>query len=104
MNHSQDHDGPQKTRAEEPWASAAHRAKGALSRLDVRETVRRYPYGALALAGGAGVLVGATLGSRLVRMLVGSVGVFTVSELLRRYAQRALDELEMEGEVAVESD
>jgi len=101
MNQPQDVDGPRRGRPPQAWSSAAERAKGAFSKLDVRETVRRYPYAAIAVASGVGVVVGATLGSRLVRMLIGSVGMFTVSELLRRYAQRALDdlvELEMETE------
>ena len=87
------------------WATAAREAKGALGNLDIEQTVRKYPYAAVAIAGGAGLVIGLTVGSRLIRMLVGSVGMFTVSEFLRRYARRALDEmveLEVDAEPSME--
>jgi len=93
-NHTHEPDGPHRPRApREVWSTATRKA------LDLSDTVRDHPYAAIAIAGGAGLLVGATLGSRLVRMLVGSVGMYTASELLRRYALRALD-----GMVEVELD
>jgi hypothetical protein len=75
-------------------SSAAQRAKERLEDFDVPAAVRDHPWAALGIAGGVGLVIGATLGSRLVRMLVGSVGMFTVSELLRRYARRTLDEMD----------
>ena len=95
-NPAQEHNGHQRERTQarvDAWANAARQAKGALSSLGIEGTVRKYPYAAVAIAGGAGFVVGLTIGSRLVRMLVGSVGMFTVSELFRRYARRALDEM-----------
>jgi hypothetical protein len=65
----------------------------AIKSLDLPETIRKYPYPAVAIASGAGMVLGLTVGSRLVRMLVGSVGMYTVSELLRRYAKKALDDM-----------
>ncbi|HEY1958431.1 MAG TPA: hypothetical protein VGH28_22595 [Polyangiaceae bacterium] len=96
---------PQKHEARlESFAAVARQAKGALGKLDVQDSVRNYPYAAVAIAGGAGLVIGLTVGSRLIRMIVGSVGVFTVSELLRRYARRALDEMVDEYEVDVAPD
>lgn len=85
------------------FKSVARQAKGALGKLDVEDTVKSYPYAAVAIAGGAGLVIGLTVGSRLIRMIVSSVGMFTVSELLRRYARRALDEM-VEYEVDAEAD
>jgi hypothetical protein len=66
---------------------------GMLSQLDVPATVRRHPLPSVAIAGGVGMAIGLTVGSRLVRMIIGSVGMYTVSELLKRYAKSALDEM-----------
>ena len=94
MNHTtREHNGHREHTRMDAFASAARQAKGAIGNLHIDETVRDYPYAAIAIAGGAGLLVGLTVGSRLIRVLVSSVGMFTVSELLRRYARRALDEM-----------
>ena len=66
----------------------------AISRLDLPETIRKHPYPAVAVAGAVGAAIGLTVGSRLVRVLVGSVGMYTLSELLRRYAKKTIDEMQ----------
>jgi hypothetical protein len=77
----------------------------ALTQLDLPETIRKYPLPAIAIATGIGAALGLTVGSRLVRLLVGSVGMYTVSELLRRYAKDTLDDMkraEVGGDRAAE--
>jgi hypothetical protein len=80
------------------WQSTARDAFQTLSRMDVPDVVRKNPVPSLAIAGAAGLLIGITIGSRIVRMIVGSVGMYAISELGRRYARQALEDVAFEGE------
>ena len=80
---------------EHDWQSTAREALGALSKMDVPNVIRKNPYPALAIAGATGLLIGITVGSRMVRMLIGSIGMYAASELGRRYAGQILQNMEM---------
>ena len=91
--HRTANDGHQKPRIKNNGPSQAKNAfVETLERVDVPEIIRQYPYQSIAVASGVGAIIGLTVGSRLMRMLVGSVGMYTVSELLRRYAKKTLDD------------
>jgi hypothetical protein len=66
--------------------------KKTLANLDVADLIRKHPLPVLAAASTVGLILGVTIGSKAVRMLVTSVGMFTLTEIARRYAQRALDD------------
>ena len=83
---------------ERDWQSTARDALGALSKMDVPDVIRKNPYPAIAIAGAAGLLIGITVGSRMVRMLVGSIGMYALSELGKRYAGQFLENMEMDYE------
>ena len=72
----------------------------AIARLDIPDAVRKHPLPAVVIAGGAGALIGLTVGSRLVRIIIGSVGMYTLSEVLRRYATQAIDDLQRTADAA----
>jgi len=80
---------------EHDWQSTARDALGRLSKMDVPDVIRKNPYPALAIVGAAGLLVGITVGSRLVRMIVGSIGMYAISEVGKRYAAQAFENMEM---------
>ena len=73
-----------------------------LSRLDVPHVIRKNPYPALAVAAGAGLIIGVTVGSKLVRMLVGSVGMYAVGEVAKKYAKQALQNVDFDDDIDVE--
>ncbi len=79
------------------WQSTARDAFKSLSRMDVPDVVRKNPAPSLAIAGAAGLLIGVAIGSRIVRMIVGSVGMYAITELGRRYARQALEDVGFEG-------
>ena len=83
--------------------STKSRFTAAMSRFDIPDTIRKYPVPAIAIASGAGALIGLTVGSRLVRILIGSVGMYTVGEMLRRYATQAMDDLQRSEAAAAAS-
>jgi hypothetical protein len=83
---------------EHDWQATARDALGRLSKMDVPDVIRKNPYPALAVAGAAGLLIGITVGSRLVRMIVGSIGMYALSELGKRYASQAFENMEFYGE------
>lgn len=66
--------------------------KKTMANLDVADLIRKHPLPLLAAASAVGLVIGVTIGSKAVRMLIGSVGMFTLTEIARRYAQRALDD------------
>jgi hypothetical protein len=85
------------------WQSTARDAFRALSRMDVPNVIRKNPVPALAIAGAAGLLIGITVGSRMVRMIVGSIGMYAISEIGRRYTRQAFEGIAFEGEEPLES-
>ena len=84
----------QRTARENGHGASRNDPFAALTSLDVPATIRKYPFQALAIAGGTGALIGLTMGSRIARIVVGSVGMYTLSEALRRYAKKTIDELQ----------
>jgi hypothetical protein len=66
--------------------------KKTMANLDVADLIRKQPLPVLAAASTVGLILGVTIGSKAVRMLVSSVGMFTLTEIARRYAQSALDD------------
>jgi hypothetical protein len=84
------------------WQATAKQAAEVLSRLDVPHVIRKNPYPALAVAAGAGLLIGVTLGSKLIRMLVGSVGMYAVGEVAKKYAKQALQNVDFDDDIDVE--
>ena len=92
---------------EHDWQATARDALGRLSEMDVPEVIRKNPYPALAIAGAAGLLIGITVGSRLVRMIVGSIGMYALGELGRRYAAQAFENMDVgyeDEEPVIQSD
>jgi hypothetical protein len=90
---TQNNDGARSTKKNHEDKDVKNVLTAAFEKLDMPETIRNHPYSAVAIASGVGMAVGLTLGSKLVRIIVGSVGMYTLSELLRRYAQATLDEM-----------
>jgi hypothetical protein len=89
-------------RSTNDWQATAKQAADVLSKLDVPHVIRKNPYPALAVAAGAGLIIGITVGSRLVRMLVGSVGMYAVGEVARKYARQAMENMDFEDEIEVD--
>jgi hypothetical protein len=67
--------------------------KKTIANVDFAGLLRKRPLTTLAVASAVGLVVGLTIGSRAMRMLVASVGMMTLTDLARRYAQRAVDDL-----------
>ncbi len=61
---------------------------------DVAGVVRKHPLPAIAIASALGATLGLTLGSRIMRMIVGSVGAYAISDLLQRFAKQTLAEMD----------
>ena len=81
------------------WQATAKQAADVLSRLDVPHVIRKNPYPVIAIAAGAGLLIGITVGSRLVRMLVGTVGMYAAGEVARKWARQAMENMVDEHEM-----
>ena len=96
------HNGHRVSRRNSDWQATAKQAADVLSRLDVPHVIRKNPYPALAIAAGAGLLIGVTVGSKLIRMLVGSVGMYAVGEVAKKYAKQALQNVDFDDEIDVE--
>ncbi len=79
------------------WQATARDAVRSLQRMDVPDVIRKNPGPAMAIAGATGLVLGITIGSRLVRMIVGSIGMYALSEFGRRYARQALENMDFEG-------
>ena len=92
------HRGSRKIRNSD-WQATAKQAADVLSRLDVPQVIRKNPYPVIAIAAGAGLLIGITVGSRLVRMLVGTVGMYAAGEVARKYARQAMENMNADEEV-----
>ena len=98
-----EHNGHRVSRRSTDWQATAKQAADVLSRLDVPHVIRKNPSPAMAVAAGAGLLIGITVGSRLVRMLVGSVGMYAVGEVAKKYAKQAMQNIDFEDdEIEVE--
>ena len=78
------------------WQATAKQAADVLSRFDVPHVIRKNPYPAMAVAAGAGILIGVTVGSRLVRMIAGSVGMYALGEVAKKYAKQAMQNIDFE--------
>jgi hypothetical protein len=76
-----------------PLAKSLREAKRMLSQLDVRATIRKHPLPSVALVGAASAVLGLTVGSKAMRMLVSSVGMYALSEFFRRHIKDLLVEL-----------
>lgn len=96
--HTAHNNGHRVSRRNSDWQATAKQAADVLSRLDVPHVIRKNPYPAMAVAAGAGLLIGITVGSRLVRMLVGSVGMYAVGEVAKKYAKQAMQNIDFEEE------
>jgi hypothetical protein len=86
------------------WQKTAKQAADVLSQLDVPHVIRKNPNAAIAVAAGAGLLIGVAVGSRLVRMLVGTVGMYAFGEVARKYARQALENVDFGDEDDMEVD
>ena len=95
-----EHNGHRGSRRNSDWQATAKQAADVLSRLDVPHVIRKNPYPAMAVAAGAGLLIGITVGSRLVRMLVGSVGMYAVGEVAKKYAKQAMQNIDFDEDDA----
>lgn len=86
-------------RYERDWPANVRDAFGALQKMDVPDVIRKNPYPAMAVAGAVGLMIGITVGSRMVRMIIGSIGMYALGELGRRYAREALENMDFEGTI-----
>ena len=100
--HHTANNGHRVSRRNSDWQATAKQAADVLSKLDVPHVIRKNPYPALAIATGAGLLIGITVGSRLVRMLVGTIGMYAVGEVAKKYAKQAMENIEMDEEIDVD--
>ncbi len=98
--HQTEHNGHRVSRRSNDWQKTAKQAADVLSKLDVPQVIRKNPYPALAVAAGAGLLLGITVGSRLVRMLVGTAGMYAAGELAKKYAKQAMQNMDFGDEEA----
>ena len=96
--HQTANNGHRVSRRNSDWQATAKQAADVLSRLDVPHVIRKNPYPAMAVAAGAGLLIGITVGSRLVRMLVGSVGMYAAGEVAKKYAKQAMQNMDFGDE------
>jgi hypothetical protein len=67
--------------------------KKTIASVDFAGLLRKHPVPTLAAATAVGLVVGLTIGSRAMRVLISSVGMMTLTDLARRYVQRAVDDL-----------
>ncbi|HEY2369890.1 MAG TPA: hypothetical protein VGH87_26000 [Polyangiaceae bacterium] len=97
--HQTEHNGHRVSRRiNNDWQKTAKQAADVLSRLDVPQVIRKNPYPAMAVAAGAGLLIGVTVGSRLVRLIVGSVGMYAAGEFAKKYAKQAMQNMDFDDD------
>jgi len=99
-----EHNGHRVSRRRNDWQATAKQAADALSQLDVPHVIRKNPYPAMAVAAGAGLLIGTIVGSRMIRMLVGSVGMYAVGEVAKKYAKQAMQNMDWDDDEEIEVD
>ena len=99
--HMPEHNGhrTRRGRDDRDWQETARDAFGALQKMDVPDVIRKNPYPAMAVAGAVGLFLGITVGSRMVRMIIGSIGMYALGEMGRRYARQALENMDFEGTI-----
>jgi hypothetical protein len=61
-------------------------------RLDVESAIRKHPLPAIATAAAVGATLGITLGSRIMRMIIASVGMYTLTDVLQQWTKGVLAE------------